>query len=44
MRVVLVCNDDWLAAHGDVAKRFLAATVAGYEAGRDGSGREPPRS
>jgi ABC-type nitrate/sulfonate/bicarbonate transport system substrate-binding protein len=29
--VVLVCNDDWLAAHGDVAKRFLAATVAGYE-------------
>lgn len=30
--VVLVCNDDWLAAHGDVARRFLAATAAGYEA------------
>ncbi len=30
--VVLVCNDDWLAAHGDVAKRFLAATTAGFEA------------
>ena len=29
--VVLVCNDDWLAAHGDVARRFLAATVAGFE-------------
>jgi NitT/TauT family transport system substrate-binding protein len=29
--VVLVCNDDWLAAHGDVARRFLAATAAGYE-------------
>ena len=29
--VVLVCNNDWLAAHGDVAKRFLAATAAGYE-------------
>lgn len=28
--VVLVCNDDWLASHGDVAQRFLAATVAGY--------------
>jgi ABC-type nitrate/sulfonate/bicarbonate transport system substrate-binding protein len=30
--VVLVCNDAWLAAHGDAARRFLAATVAGYEA------------
>ena len=29
--VVLVCNDDWLAAHGDVARRFLAASVAGFE-------------
>jgi ABC-type nitrate/sulfonate/bicarbonate transport system substrate-binding protein len=29
--VVLVCNDDWLAAHPDVARRFLAATVAGFE-------------
>ncbi len=29
--VVLVCNDAWLAAHGDVARRFLAATVAGFE-------------
>ena len=30
--VVLVCNDAWLAANGDAARRFLAATVAGYEA------------
>ena len=30
--VVLVCNDAWLADHADVARRFLAATVAGYEA------------
>ena len=29
--VVLVCNDDWLAADPDVARRFLAATVAGFE-------------
>ncbi len=29
--VVLVCNDDWLAAHPDVARRFLAATVRGFE-------------
>ena len=29
--VVLVCNDAWLAANGDAARRFLAATVAGYE-------------
>jgi len=29
--VVLVCNNDWLAAHGDVARRFLAATVGGFE-------------
>ena len=29
--VVLVCNDTWLAANGDVARRFLAATVRGFE-------------
>lgn len=29
--VVLVCNDAWLTANGDVARRFLAATVAGFE-------------
>ena len=29
--VVLVCNDGWLAANGDVARRFLAATVRGFE-------------
>ena len=29
--VVLVCNDSWLASHGDVARRFLAATVKGFE-------------
>ncbi len=29
--VVLVCNDAWLTAHPDVARRFLAATVAGFE-------------
>ncbi len=29
--VVLVCNDDWLTVHPDVARRFLAATVAGFE-------------
>ncbi len=29
--VVLVCNDDWLTNHGDVARRFLAATLAGFE-------------
>lgn len=29
--VVLVCNDAWLAASGDVARRFLAATVRGFE-------------
>lgn len=29
--VVLVCNDAWLAANGDVARRFLGATVAGFE-------------
>ena len=29
--VILVCNDDWLAAHPDVARRFLAATVRGFE-------------
>ena len=29
--VVLVCNNGWLTAHGDVARRFLAATVTGFE-------------
>ncbi len=29
--VVLVCNNAWLAANGDVARRFLAATVRGFE-------------
>ena len=29
--VVLVCNDSWLANDGDVARRFLAATVKGFE-------------
>jgi ABC-type nitrate/sulfonate/bicarbonate transport system substrate-binding protein len=29
--VVVVCNDAWLAANGDAARRFLAATVAGFE-------------
>ncbi len=29
--VVLVCNDDWLAANGDVARRFLGATAGGFE-------------
>ena len=29
--VVLVCNDAWLTANGAVARRFLAATVAGFE-------------
>jgi len=29
--VVLVCNDNWLAANGDVARRFLAATVRGFQ-------------
>jgi ABC-type nitrate/sulfonate/bicarbonate transport system substrate-binding protein len=29
--VVLVCNDAWLAANGDIARRFLAATVRGFE-------------
>jgi len=29
--VVLVCNNAWLAANGDVARRFLAQTVRGFE-------------
>lgn len=28
--VVLVCNSDWLAGHGDAARRFLRATVMGF--------------
>jgi ABC-type nitrate/sulfonate/bicarbonate transport system substrate-binding protein len=29
--VVLVCNDAWLAANGDVARRFLGTTVRGFQ-------------
>lgn len=29
--VVLVCNNAWLAANGDVARQFLAATVRGFQ-------------
>lgn len=29
--VVLVCNNDWLTKNPDAAKRFLAATVKGFE-------------
>jgi ABC-type nitrate/sulfonate/bicarbonate transport system substrate-binding protein len=29
--VVLVCNSSWLAANGDVARRFLAASVRGFQ-------------
>jgi ABC-type nitrate/sulfonate/bicarbonate transport system substrate-binding protein len=30
-QVVLACNRDWLGAHPDVARRFVAATVRGFE-------------
>jgi ABC-type nitrate/sulfonate/bicarbonate transport system substrate-binding protein len=30
-QVVLACNTDWLKANPDVARRFLAATVRGFE-------------
>ena len=30
-QVVLACSDDFLAAHPDVARRFLAATVKGFQ-------------
>jgi len=29
-QVVLACSNDWLAAHPDLAKRFVGATVAGF--------------
>ena len=30
-QVVLTCSDDWLAAHPDIARRFVGATVQGFE-------------
>ena len=30
-QVVLACNDEWLAANPDVAKRFVTATAHGFE-------------
>jgi len=30
-QVVLACNDDWLARQPDAARRFVAATVQGFE-------------
>jgi ABC-type nitrate/sulfonate/bicarbonate transport system substrate-binding protein len=30
-QVVLACNDDWLAREADAARRFVAATVKGFE-------------
>lgn len=30
-QVVLACNTDWLASHQDVAKRFVGATVRGFQ-------------
>jgi NitT/TauT family transport system substrate-binding protein len=30
-QVVLACSNEWLAAHGDLAKRFVGATVKGFE-------------
>ena len=30
-QVVLACSSDWLAAHPDVAKRFVGATVQGFQ-------------
>jgi ABC-type nitrate/sulfonate/bicarbonate transport system substrate-binding protein len=30
-QVVLACNDGWLAKNGDVARRFVAATVRGFQ-------------
>ncbi|HKG56590.1 MAG TPA: ABC transporter substrate-binding protein [Candidatus Limnocylindrales bacterium] len=38
-QVVLACDRDWLDAHGDLARRFVAASVAGFElAARDPDG------
>ena len=30
-QVVLACNDDWLSKNADAARRFVAATVQGFE-------------
>ncbi|MBF6603963.1 MAG: ABC transporter substrate-binding protein [Chloroflexi bacterium] len=30
-QVVLACSDSWLAAHPDVARRFVGATVRGFQ-------------
>jgi ABC-type nitrate/sulfonate/bicarbonate transport system substrate-binding protein len=30
-QVVLACNTDWLKKHADLARRFVAATVRGFE-------------
>ncbi len=30
-QVVLACNTDWLAGHADLARRFVGATVRGFE-------------
>lgn len=30
-QVVLACSDDWLTAHPDVARRFVGATVQGFQ-------------
>ncbi len=34
-QVVLACNTDWLAKNPDVARRFLAATVRGFQFAND---------
>ena len=34
-QVVLACSDDWLAAHPDLAKRFVGATVQGFQYAAD---------
>jgi ABC-type nitrate/sulfonate/bicarbonate transport system substrate-binding protein len=34
-QVVLACNTGWLTAHGDLARRFLSATVGGFQFAAD---------
>lgn len=34
-QVVLACSNDWLAAHPDLAKRFVGATVQGFQYAAD---------
>jgi ABC-type nitrate/sulfonate/bicarbonate transport system substrate-binding protein len=34
-QVVLACSNDWLAAHPDLAKRFVGATVRGFQLAAD---------